>query len=311
MQAALISPIPLFPKTLTLTLTSSLSVPSKRSNFSPSPLVEFSPKTPSYVSRFNGLADRHFCKRNGWGVIFSALDGWNSGIESETQHLRKRKIVEHIFLLKAKEDLSDEEEKEMLDYLYTAQYLMGGIVAISLGRIVDVNADGFTHAVYMRFQRKEDLAKFHKISSTGVLKEHVKPYCHGLISVDYESEVEDDILPIFRKGEDFNHGVEFILLISVIESAFGKPVEDALDTLTNLIAQFGSLVVQATQGANINPNEREYTHAVVIRFPTLEALNIFRDSSEYKNMWRLKFQPIAAKSLSVYFAVDPVGTEIM
>lgn len=48
--------------------------------------------------------------------------------------------------------------------------------------------------------------------------------------------------------QDFNHGVEFILLISVIESAFGKPVEDALDTLTNLIAQFGSLIVQATQG---------------------------------------------------------------
>lgn len=43
--------------------------------------------------------------------------------------------MEHIFLLKAKEDLSDEEEKDMLDYLYTAQYLMGGIVAISLGEI--------------------------------------------------------------------------------------------------------------------------------------------------------------------------------
>jgi len=26
-------------------------------------------------------------------------------------------------------------------------------------------------------------------------------YVQGLINVDYESEVEDDILPIFRKGE--------------------------------------------------------------------------------------------------------------
>lgn len=42
------------------------------------------------VSRFNGLADRHFWKRNAWRVIFSALDGWNSGIESETHHMRKR-----------------------------------------------------------------------------------------------------------------------------------------------------------------------------------------------------------------------------
>jgi hypothetical protein len=47
-----------------------------------------------------------------------------------------RKVVEHICLLKAKENLSDEEEKDMLDYLYTTQYQMGGIVAISLGEFL-------------------------------------------------------------------------------------------------------------------------------------------------------------------------------
>ena len=44
-----------------------------------------------------------------------------------------RKIVEHVCLLKAKHDLSEEEENDMLDYLYTTQYQMGGVVAISLG----------------------------------------------------------------------------------------------------------------------------------------------------------------------------------
>lgn len=41
--------------------------------------------------------------------------------------------MEHVSLLKAKQDLSDEEEKDMLDYLYTTQYQMRGILAISLG----------------------------------------------------------------------------------------------------------------------------------------------------------------------------------
>lgn len=45
-----------------------------------------------------------------------------------------RKIVEHICLLKAKDDLSEHDENDMLDYLYTTQYQMGGIVAISLGK---------------------------------------------------------------------------------------------------------------------------------------------------------------------------------
>lgn len=44
-----------------------------------------------------------------------------------------RKIVEHLMLVKAKEELSDVEEKNMLDYLYTSQYHMSGILAISLG----------------------------------------------------------------------------------------------------------------------------------------------------------------------------------
>lgn len=44
-----------------------------------------------------------------------------------------RKVVEHVCLLKAKENLSEEVEKDMLDYLYTSQYQMRGIVAISVG----------------------------------------------------------------------------------------------------------------------------------------------------------------------------------
>jgi hypothetical protein len=47
-----------------------------------------------------------------------------------------RKVVEHVCLLKAKKFLSDEDEKDMLDYLYTSQYQMRGIVAVSLGHFL-------------------------------------------------------------------------------------------------------------------------------------------------------------------------------
>lgn len=36
-------------------------------------------------------------------------------------------------MIKAKDDLSQEEETDMLDYLYTTQYQMRGILAVSLG----------------------------------------------------------------------------------------------------------------------------------------------------------------------------------
>lgn len=49
-----------------------------------------------------------------------------------------RKIVEHICLLKAKADLSDEEENDMLDYLYTTQYQMAGVLSVSLGELLSI-----------------------------------------------------------------------------------------------------------------------------------------------------------------------------
>ncbi|KAB1204013.1 hypothetical protein CJ030_MR8G002818, partial [Morella rubra] len=104
-------------------------------------------------------------------------------------------------------------------------------------------------AVFMRFQRKEDLAKFYEdLFYLRVLKKHVMPYCHGLTNVDFEAEVEDDILPIFRKGEEFDYGLEFVLLISSVNNASGGPAEQALSSLARLTIEFPSLIVQATQG---------------------------------------------------------------
>lgn len=107
----------------------------------------------------------------------------------------------------------------------------------------------------------------------------------GSVSVDFESEVEDDIIPLFRRGEvtqatlscckstpffsyvkeyttvhfctkteklvpvqDFNYGVEFMLLISFFKTASREATEDALASLQKLISQCSSFIVQATCG---------------------------------------------------------------
>lgn len=134
---------------------------------------------------------------------------------------------------------------------------------------------------------------------------------HGLINVDYESEVDDDMLSIFRKGEEFSHGVEFVLLLSFNEGALGNQEEHALVSLATVLLESPSLIVQFTKGFNFNQSSKEYTHGVVIRFRSVEAFEILIHSKEYKDVWISKFQPIVQKSLSLHFLVDPVGTEIM
>ncbi|KAG2544157.1 uncharacterized protein LOC120692602 isoform X7 [Panicum virgatum] len=230
----------------------------------------------------------------------------------------EKKIVEHIILLRAKPNISDAEEKDMLDYLYTSQYQMRGILTISLGRIEEPNSENFTHAVFMRFQQKEDIVKFYSSAYySKILDDHVKPVSYGSVSVDFESEVEDDIIPLFRRGEkswslcqDFNYGVEFMLLMSFVETASREAMEDASSSLQRLIIQCSSFIVQATCGHCLNP-ENGYNHAAVIRFPSFDDFKLFRESMEYKDMWASKFHPIVEKSLQLHFTVDPVGNQLM
>ncbi|KAM6587947.1 hypothetical protein CsatA_010552 [Cannabis sativa] len=215
---------------------------------------------------------------------------------SSSNVIKKRKVVEHLCLLKANDDLSEEKENNMLDYLYTTQYQMGGILSISLGRISNQNNKNYTHAVYVRFQRKDDLVKFYeKPFYLGVLKEHVLPYCHFKSCADNCTGYTAFAIRGYstwtmnQKYKEFNYGVEFMLLISFKDNTVGL-VEDALTSLESLIMGFPSLIVQYTQ---------------------VEAFQIFESSSEYKYIWRTKFEPITQRTLSVYYSVDPVGTDIM
>lgn len=48
-----------------------------------------------------------------------------------------------------------------------------------VGTIDDDNPERYTHAVFMRFQKKGDLLKFYENPFyLGVLQKHVMPYCH-------------------------------------------------------------------------------------------------------------------------------------
>ncbi|KAJ8749197.1 hypothetical protein K2173_018670 [Erythroxylum novogranatense] len=260
------------------------------------------------LSRLDGISHLHFWRGRYGGLALSASKFESSNLDMK----KKRQVVEHICLLKAKEDVSEEDEMGMLDHLYTSQYQMRGIVTVSLGRVSNEVEGKYTHALCMRFQRKDDVARFYDNPFyLEILKEHVMPYCHEIVNVDFESEVEDDILSIFRKGEEFNYGVEFVLLIAFDGNSFGAPAEDALMSLEKLAIDFPSLIVQITKGSNFNLSSKEFTHAVNIRFRSMEAFEIFFSSKDYSDVWRLKFELITRKTISLHFSVDPVGEDIM
>lgn len=57
------------------------------------------------------------------------------------------------------------------------------VYLLDAGRIEDPNTENFTHAVLMRFQQKDDIAKFHSSPYYKILDEHVKPVSYVRLSM--------------------------------------------------------------------------------------------------------------------------------
>lgn len=48
--------------------------------------------------------------------------------------------------------------------------------------------------------------------------------------------------------QEFNCGLELVLLLEFSQNSLGGPAEDAITSLANLTVEFPSLIVQATKG---------------------------------------------------------------
>lgn len=48
--------------------------------------------------------------------------------------------------------------------------------------------------------------------------------------------------------QEFNYGIELVVLVEFNPSSLGAPAEDAITSLANLTVEFPSLIVQATKG---------------------------------------------------------------
>ncbi|MCO5582879.1 hypothetical protein L7F22_036780 [Adiantum nelumboides] len=239
----------------------------------------------------------------------SACSRFREELQYDKIAVRKRKVIEHIAIFQMKKGFTEDQEKDMLDHLYTLQYQLRGIISVSLGSTTNLNADGCTHGLFMRFPSVEALEGYYESPARWkVANEYIIPYYNGLICVDYEAEVEDDIEPLFRRGEAFEQGIESLTLLQVKAEADPRRIQESFDSVSSLVEDLGSVVVQHTFGTNITNLNKGYTHGMVMRFPSEEARNTFTLHSSYVEIMESKFLPITLKILTVQYAVAPVGT---
>eukprot|EP00898_Chlorokybus_atmophyticus_P008060 jgi/Chlat1/8255/Chrsp77S07674 len=223
----------------------------------------------------------------------------------------KTRVVEHVVLFKMGEDFDDRAETDMLDNLYTLQYMCPSVLAISVGANVNSPAQsgGYTHALYVRFPDMAALDRYlvHP-AHLSCVETYVKPFVQDTLAIDFQAEVDNDINTVFRRGDDWDQGVEHLVLLKVKEGTTSEQEATMLERLQSLPQVIGESVLQITAGANFSTRSKGYTHGLVARCPSEEHLHTYARHPEHRTILRKQVLPISdSMPIAVDFVVNPLG----
>jgi len=96
-------------------------------------------------------------------------------------------VVEHLVILKFKEDATQEQVDAFLENAKSLRDKFEGVVDLSVGANFTDRSQGYTHGVCVRFRDRADLEHYlpHP-DHVAVVENYIKPILDDLIVIDYE-----------------------------------------------------------------------------------------------------------------------------
>lgn len=198
-------------------------------------------------------------------------------------------MVEFLWLLKARPDAAAEQVEALLDSLWSLQYLVpAGILCASAGPVVSCVAYqqqqqelgqqqqqsaqapsswqcGFTHAVHFRLGNRASLEHLlvHPLMASS--RDAVDALCSAASQLVFEGMVAKRLEALFRRGEEYEAGVEHVLLLQP-GAGGGAGADEFLSNLASLAESSVAGGIQASHGAVISCVHAAATHVLMTRF---------------------------------------------
>ncbi|CAK9871831.1 unnamed protein product [Sphagnum jensenii] len=224
--------------------------------------------------------------------------------------IKTRNVVEHTVIFQFKPNVTDKVKHDIVDGLWSLdEQCREQVQATSLGYILHPEqAKGAAIGLYMRFFSKEALQEYLNGGPKSKVVDIMIPHMTGEITVDFESQIEDNENSVYRKGKAFAGGIEHIVYIKVKERTSQDAIDEMVKALNdlNFAPELSSLLVQITAGANFCKVDNRYTHAFVARCPSVEAVQSFSSHPYYIDVFSKKVLPILEASLTADYVVDRV-----
>eukprot|EP00899_Mesostigma_viride_P013069 jgi/Mesvir1/21763/Mv04167-RA.1 len=230
-------------------------------------------------------------------------------------------VLEHVVLLRVRASTSPEDEQQMMDRLYGTQYLYPKVLSLTIGpNIAKQSTHGFTHGMFVRLPSTAALADFYRLpSQRKTFEDYVLPFVEEIWTFSYESRVENDIGPIFRRGDEWDTGVDHVTLYKAPETA-SEETRQLL--VTHLLAASGAGggsdspdILQATAGRSVAEEasaslggKHGFTHGVTVRLGSEADLNMHLTDASRSQLLSSQVLPHTEQQLEMSILVAPVGT---
>ena len=185
--------------------------------------------------------------------------------------------------------------------------------AKTVGEKLD-NGEGedYTHCLVARFPSREALEVYAAHPEhVRVVTEVMKPILDtdATLAVDYEACVEKDIEAMFKRGDDWDEGVEHVVLLKETDGGAGgdgaAAMAEALQALPQRMAADVRLL-QLTAGANFSARSKGYTFARVARLASVADLEAYGPHPEHQAVVAGEIKPRVSGRLAFDFSLQPV-----
>nr|PNR49906.1 hypothetical protein PHYPA_011803 [Physcomitrium patens] len=236
-----------------------------------------------------------------------------SGAKATGYKNGKRKVIEHAVLFQLKADTHTKVKEDMVRGLADLKEdCPEWVVAESAGQILQPSqAKGASVGLFMRLFSTRDLdVYFASKQKNDMASKYIVPFMTGEITLDYEAEVDDNDESVYRQGHAFENGAERIIGIKVTNGTSKDETDSMMKSLNDLndAPELRSLLVQITAGTNFCARDQRYTHGVVVRCPSLKALQEYTAHPRVMEVIAKTVWPIAEKILTADYIVDASGS---
>jgi hypothetical protein len=190
-----------------------------------------------------------------------------------------------LWLLKARPDADPEQIEVLLDALWSLQYMIpAGILCASAGPVVSCTAYepvvqqqpaqqqgkgqwqcGFTHAVHFRLGSRLNLEHLMAHPLMASSRDQVQDLCIDHAQLVFEGMVTKRLEALFRRGEEFESGVEHVMLLQPNANG-GAGADTFLTQLAELAESSVAGGIQASHGAVISCVHAAASHVLMTRF---------------------------------------------